>query len=297
MTVQLEPKTQQAKPTKPNMKNFMADMMEKLFIQDGICPVCAQPTYRPKATHKDGSAINASACPNCGWKSQVHGAMSAEQKMNQLSNVAKKNTAIDYFKTNSIPETKAQFNNDFGNFRTDDTRHQKLKDSAMSLVDELLHHSPTHSILTGGVGRGKSHLAMAIAYEFMQESNYAKSASFINWNELLRISKKAMGNNVEDVKQYVNALVEEFDKVDLLIIDDLGIENSNGKPTEYSINTATQVLSSRSEMNLIVTTNLSATELQAAYGERCISRMLNHLNLCGMSFEGLEDYRLRSIQR
>ena len=289
--------TPKSKSTKPNIGDAVSKIVSDLFVQCGECPVCGGPIYKPKAKHQDGSEINVGACPNpdCGWKSSIKGGMSNEQRIHRWSFEAKKNTAMDYLKLNSIVDSKEQFRKNFDNFRTDDKQRQELKDNAKELVQEFINHKPTHTVLTGASGRGKSHLAMAMVYEYLEQTNYQKTATFINWMALLNTLKKSMGNNVDDIKVYVNSLVSEFDKSDLIVIDDLGAENVNGKPTEYSANTATSVLSSRSEMNLIVTTNLSAKEIRHAYGDRLLSRMLNHLELGGMNFEGLDDFRMKGI--
>ena len=136
---------------------------------------------------------------------------------------------------------------------------------------------------------------MAMIYEYLEQTHYQKNATFVNWPGLLSNTKKAMGNSMDDIKIYVNNVVGELNKSDLIVIDDLGAESASNKPKEYSVDMATSIFSSRSEKNLIVTTNLSAKEIKAAYGDRLVSRMLNHLNLGGMNFSGIEDFRMKKI--
>ena len=284
-----------AESVQPNMQNIMRGLMNKLFVPCGNCPICDSTIYKPKAKRPDGSEIQVSACPMCGWKSYSKNSITEEQQRRQWTIEAKKNTAKDYLRANSIFESQEQLHKTFNNFRIDDSQHEALKNNAKKLVQEFIVHEPTHTVLNGGVGRGKSHLAMAMIYEYLEQTHYQKNATFVNWPGLLSNTKKAMGNNMDDIKIYVNNVVGELNKSDLIVIDDLGAESASNKPKEYSVDMATSIFSSRSEKNLIVTTNLSAKEIKAAYGDRLVSRMLNHLNLGGMNFSGIEDFRMKKI--
>lgn len=282
-----------------NLSGAMTQMFKQLFVEAGTCPNCGKPLFRPKAKNKDGSTMQATACPNCGWSSPIAGKNSAKVKERQWTLIARKNDALAYFKSNSIVENKEQFSKDFNNYRLDTQLQKAAKQNAQALVREFLKNPPVHSLLRGKTGRGKSHLAMSMAYSYMEASNYQKSAAFINWPAFLKVTKKGMGTNEVDAEKYANAIIAEFGKVDLLVVDDFGVDigmkDNPNVATPYTIDVATSLFSSRSERNLIVTTNLKAPEMQERYSNRVVSRMLNHLDVHGMNFDSMGDYRQKQM--
>lgn len=282
-----------------NLSKAMTQMFSQLFVEAGSCPNCGKPLFRPKAKNKDGSMMQATACPNCGWSSSIAGKNSAQAKEKQWTLIARKNDALAYFKSNSIVENKEQFSKDFNNYRLDTPLQKAAMQNAQDLVHEFLKNPPVHSLLRGKTGRGKSHLAMSMAYYYMKVSHYQKSAAFVNWPAFLKATKKGMGTNEAEAERYANAIIAEFDKVDLLVVDDFGVDigmkDNPNIATPYTIDVATSLFSSRSERNLIVTTNLKAPEMQTRYGNRVVSRMLNNLDVHGMNFDSMGDYRQKQM--
>lgn len=103
-------------------------------------------------------------------------------------------------------------------------------------------------LLWGEVGTGKSYFAACIANALVEQCVSVKMANFAAiLNDLF---------SCDDKNEYINRLNESS----LLIIDDLGIE----RDTEYALEQVYNIIDARYKSNkpLIVTTNLSLTELK-----------------------------------
>lgn len=103
-------------------------------------------------------------------------------------------------------------------------------------------------LLWGEVGTGKSYFAACIANALVEQCVSVKMTNFATiLNDLF---------SCDDKNEYINRLNESS----LLIIDDLGIE----RDTEYALEQVYNIIDARYKSNkpLIVTTNLSLTELK-----------------------------------
>lgn len=103
-------------------------------------------------------------------------------------------------------------------------------------------------LLWGEVGTGKSYFAACIANALVEQCVSVKMTNFASiLNDLF---------SSDDKNGYINRLNESS----LLIIDDLGIE----RDTEYALEQVYNIIDTRYKSNkpLIVTTNLSLTELK-----------------------------------
>lgn len=137
--------------------------------------------------------------------------------------------------------------------------------------------------LTGNVGTGKTHLAVAIVDYIARLKKRGR-----NWNiayitavDLLAKIKMGFNNNqAENIVSY-------YEESDLLIIDDLGVE----KISDWVHEIFYKIIDHRyNEMKpLIIMSNLSDEEIKAKLGERIISRIYE---MCkGTKFYG-KDYRV-----
>ncbi|MDD4839412.1 MAG: ATP-binding protein [Clostridia bacterium] len=139
-------------------------------------------------------------------------------------------------------------------------------------------------LLAGPAGTGKTCVASAIANELV---NRGFTVIFISSYELFQKMKSCHFSLPEDRDQYL----EDFLTVDLLIIDDLGVEPYlNNITEEYLL-----LIICEREVNCkstIVTTNLS-DQLVEKYGERIAYRLTNQRNTLIRIFEGndLRSYR------
>ena len=135
----------------------------------------------------------------------------------------------------------------------------------------------------GATGLGKTHLSSAVAYEVIKKGFdvfYDSAQSILYSFEKERFSRA--GTFDADI-------IERYMTCDLLIIDDLG--------TEYSGNMAVSSLYNLINMRLldnksmIISTNLTGSEMQAKYDERIMSRIFGEFTI--LNFIG-EDIRLKN---
>jgi len=115
---------------------------------------------------------------------------------------------------------------------------------------------------TGGTGLGKTHLSLAVMNKVTEKGYtvfYGSSDNIIK-----QMEKERFGRSNGDIE-------EEIENADLLIIDDLGTEFK----TAFS-ETAVYQLINNAILNgkpMIISSNLSITELEERYGKRVVSRL------------------------
>lgn len=133
-------------------------------------------------------------------------------------------------------------------------------------------------LLWGNVGTGKSFFAGCIANALLEKGVPVLMTNFS------RILNTLTGMHFEDRNQFIDSL----NRYSLLIIDDLGIERNS----EFALEQIFNVIDSRyrSKKPLIVTTNLTLTELNNAPDvahrriydrilERCVPIRINNRNI------------------
>ena len=135
--------------------------------------------------------------------------------------------------------------------------------------------------LWGPTGRGKTHLAYAVAQECINARKSVDIMTIRDFVNRFRMTKP------EEEKEMVNDLV----KKDVLIIDDIG----RIQGTEFSIDILTNIIDKRSligKNGLIMTSNLFLNELSANNREdRLTSRIAGMCKV--IEVRGEADYRLR----
>ncbi|MCK5610599.1 ATP-binding protein [Candidatus Pacearchaeota archaeon] len=137
-------------------------------------------------------------------------------------------------------------------------------------------------VLSGKTGRGKTHLAVASLLYMMKKYENGKPL-FLSAPELFVELRDRIKNNVTE-----QSIIDRYLRVPLLLIDDLGVETT----TDRSVETFYSIVDGRSRSNnqLIITSELTLREIGEIYGDRLASR------LCGMGeylrIEG-DDYRIK----
>ena len=135
--------------------------------------------------------------------------------------------------------------------------------------------------MIGKTGLGKTHLSLAIAARVIERDF---CAVYISAPELVRnVESEQFGRTVGDTLSVIA-------DCDLLILDDLGAENTN----ERSASLIYEVINGRISRSLpiIVSTNYTINELSERYNDRILSRLLS-MNV--RFFEG-NDNRLIKIR-
>lgn len=117
-------------------------------------------------------------------------------------------------------------------------------------------------VFTGSVGTGKTHLATAIARYCVE--HYGASVYFRTFAQLL--------NEIRESYNTGEVIDWKYNDVDLLILDDLGKE----KKTEWVDEKLYEILDNRYRdcKPVIITTNLSATDLSRYVDQAVMSRLI-----------------------
>lgn len=123
----------------------------------------------------------------------------------------------------------------------------------------------------GNSGTGKTTLAMLVSKLTLETG---RTAAIYSMPQLLSRIRQTF-DSVPGEESYLD-LFEQLTSVDLLHLDDLGAENR----TEWVLEQLYALINERyeTERSLVVTTNLTAEELEDQIGERVVSRLVE---MCG----------------
>ncbi|EGO7969824.1 ATP-binding protein [Enterococcus faecalis] len=268
-----------------------------LYIVPEACPDCGGVMHAWRAKNKDGTDRCPPVCMSCGYK--------ARKKIQDLDAVKRsreslKARAINYLTYSSLYTDKQLIQRRFGTFKTVDDETKLAFELAKRMATEVLLEKPIHMVLSGKSGVGKSHLAMATAWEVLEKSNYNKRCLFISYAELLEQLKFAM-NDEQARKEITGSLMAEIKSADFVVLDDLGAElgvkqfDDRNKSTNFNNDTLNRIVEARQNKATVFTTNLTGKELSQAYGERIVSRIMNHSKGFVFSIKASKDKRIVGI--
>ena len=116
--------------------------------------------------------------------------------------------------------------------------------------------------VTGATGLGKTHLSLAVMNK-VTEKGYSVFYGSAD-NIIKQMEKERFGRSNGDIE-------EEIENADLLIIDDLGTEFK----TAFSETAVYQIINNAilNGKPMIISSNLSISELEERYGQRVVSRL------------------------
>lgn len=176
---------------------------------------------------------------------------------------------------NYIPQNKSQ---------------QIAKESVKKYIDIFDQGEPINLLFTGGYGVGKSHLSKSITDGIMKKENPKTNRNytsiFISVPKLLRKIRSTYNKKSEISEENI---FEVLEKVDLLVLDDLGAERQNDWTDERLFD----IIDSRQGMNTIYTSNYNEKDLFDLLGERNFSRIVNEDTKI-IEIEG-DNYRLKDL--
>lgn len=120
--------------------------------------------------------------------------------------------------------------------------------------------------LSGDVGLGKTFLASAIARVVLESKKTVVYFTFSDFLDLVRLNKF---EDDEDYRQGMQRLLNS----DLVVLDDLGAE----KVTEFVGQELFNIINHRMnrQLPMVVSTNLTPSEITDSYGPRIASRLIN----------------------
>lgn len=149
------------------------------------------------------------------------------------------------------------------NYKPQNKQQTQAKQTAIEYVQTFSLDKPKSLILQGSYGTGKSHIAYAIA-KAVKTKGY--SVAFMHIPMLMERIKATYNRNAAET---TDELVQLLGSIDLLILDDIGVEN-----TEHTLNKLFSIVDNRVGKNNIFTTNFSDKELnQNMNWQRINSRM------------------------
>jgi DNA replication protein DnaC len=121
-------------------------------------------------------------------------------------------------------------------------------------------------LVYGNPGNGKSYLSFAIANELLKKQQPVICISINGLLERIRETYSRWGREGE------TEILKSLGNADLLVIDDLGVEQS----TDWSVTKIYNIIDSRyrNKLPLIVTTNHTLDDLKELYGERTYDRLI-----------------------
>lgn len=155
----------------------------------------------------------------------------------------------------------------------------QAKNTAIEYVKTFSLDKPKSLILQGSYGTGKSHIAYAIAKAIKNEGY---SVAFMHIPMLMERIKATYNRNASET---TDELVQLLSSIDLLVLDDVGVEN-----TEHTLNKLFSIVDNRVGKNNIFTTNFSDKELnQNMNWQRINSRMKQNartVRVLGEDFRG-----------
>ena len=141
--------------------------------------------------------------------------------------------------------------------------------------------------LTGGVGRGKTHLAAAIANLVLEKGGTVIYRRAVDLFELIRQYR------YEENRQKLDEMMEQLRSCDLLVIDDLGAERT----TEFVVEQLVVLLEDRNYRNKpwVITSNLNLNEITSTYNDRTADRILDKAVL--FKLEMPDSVRMQNARR
>lgn len=258
-----------------NLGDAMSRMMNKFLKKVGTCPMCNGDLLSWKGKNKDGTERCAPTCVACGYSDLKR---KADLETRQIYDKSLKARALNLFKNGSMITDKNLFNKTFENYKLLDEEAKTAKQKADEFIGCVLNGEPRHFVLTGKSGVGKSHLSMAVSWAVIEQSNYDKKVLFINYQEFLSELKKAFKDEIM-YKLLHQSLMQDIKTVDLVILDDLGAElggTADSGATSFNNDILYSILEARQEKALLVNSNLNSIEMNNAYGNRIMSRILNN---------------------
>lgn len=167
----------------------------------------------------------------------------------------------------------------FENFKVSFYKDPKVMEAKVARCKEFVKklknkEKQNNLFFTGDVGRGKTHLSVAIANAVLKQGN---TVIYKRTDDLLDIIREYKFQRDSSSIENLNNQLQYLKEVDLLIIDDLGSENI----TPFAANQIRILIEDRNVLNKpwIINSNLGIDDLQDNYGERITDRIIEKADI------------------
>ena len=224
----------------------------------GISPDMLKPKFRCRLC-EDTGIYKDKEC-KCMKKRRI-------EKMYTLSNIHENMKEQNFEKFNSSLFSKEPILNGVSQY----DRILEISDTCREGIAGM-ERTPFYALFMGGVGLGKTFLCSCLA-KFAMEMGY--SVVYVTAYDIADVLVKVRFNRAsgEDYET-----LDLINSCDLLIVDDLGTEGTNGA-TNTEIFT---VINNRmmNKKSLIISTNLGLKDINRIYGERVFSRFMGSFKIC-----------------
>lgn len=172
-------------------------------------------------------------------------------------------------------------------YKPTDKTQEQAKKLAIQYIKQF--NGERSLIISGGSGRGKSHIGISIANAIRQ---MGYTAWFVKSRDILKLIQSTYEDGSALTEDYIMKVIET---IDLLVLDDLGaeyIKPIQGDSESWASDILYNVFELRLNKATVCTTNYSMSALEQKYsrnGERINSRLLYKADT--IRLQG-EDYRL-----
>lgn len=228
----------------------------------GKCQIHGTPIYI-------GKHSSIPLCIECGQNTILE----KEKEVTRISELnSKKFHVTNVFERESIINDELK-SASFTNYNLVRDGHEMNRQKALNFAKRMERHyfkdGRGNIVFTGEPGAGKSHLAISILKQLLDDYESIddpKTAIFIPVSRLMDKIKQSINGDSKFTRERA---VELLISVDFLVLDELGVENSE---SQWAQGILTDILDGRDRT--ITTTNLSSQELKRKYPARLYDRIL-----------------------